>query len=361
MNSTFAEISAATPRSAAAPTARPPGTVLLTLLRRELWEHRYLWIGPLCVAGLLALCAVVGQVHLGLHDLSQLTSEDAKVALLTIVQWALSATFSVLALFIVSNYALDCLYAERRDRSILFWKSLPVSDGLTVSAKLLMALVVVPLGVFAISVLASLVFFAIVSVRAAVGSIPSIMTWNTLEWLRTELAMLLILLLAVLWYAPLVAYLMVVSAWARRRPFLLSTLPWVLAPILERIAFGTHYLWSFLRLPQLRDLCDACRRAHSHLLPSPRLAPRGDAARRPRFPRRASPTSTCGWGSPPPRRSCTQRPASAATATTPEPHAARDCLRGGRGSLRPAIDRAYHRDAERRLAVRRARMFNARA
>jgi ABC-2 type transport system permease protein len=245
MNSSFAEIADA-PSAAAVPAALPPGRVLFTLLRRELWEHRYLWIGPLCVAALLALCALVGQVHLGLPDLAQLASEPTKVALLTVVQWVLSATFLVLTLFIVSNYALDCLYAERKDRSILFWKSLPVSDGLTVGAKLLMALLVVPLGVFAISVPASLVFFAIVSVRTALGSIPAIMTWNTLEWLRTEIAMLLILLLAMLWYAPLVAYLMVVSAWARRRPFLISTLPWVLAPILERIAFGTRYLWHFL-------------------------------------------------------------------------------------------------------------------
>jgi ABC-2 type transport system permease protein len=245
MNSTFAEVSDS-PRAAAAPAERPPGRVLFTLLQRELWEHRYLWVGPLCVAALLALCAVIGQVHLDLRELAQLGEQPARVALLTVVQWALSTTFFVLTLFIISNYALDCLYAERKDRSILFWKSLPVSDGLTVGAKLLTALVVVPLGVFAISVLASLVFFAIVSVRTAMGNIPSIMAWDTLEWLRTELAMLLILLIALLWYAPLVAYLMVVSAWARRRPFLLATLPWVLAPILERIAFGTRYLWHFL-------------------------------------------------------------------------------------------------------------------
>jgi len=53
-------------------------------------------------------------------------------------------------------------------------------------------------------------------------------------------------MLAVLWYVPLGAYLLLISAWARRSPFLWATLPPVLAPLLERIVFGTHYLWHFL-------------------------------------------------------------------------------------------------------------------
>ena len=89
-------------------------------------------------------------------------------------------------------------------------------------------------------------FSAIVGARIAAGSLPPAIVWSTREWLRTELVMLLVLGLAVLWYAPLVAALMLVSAWARRSPFLWATLPLLLAPLLERIAFGTTYVWRFM-------------------------------------------------------------------------------------------------------------------
>ena len=68
-----------------------------------------------------------------------------------------------------------------------------------------------------------------------------------MEWLRTELTLFLVLALSVLWYAPWGAYLLAISAWAKRSPFLWATLPLVLAPILEHMVLGTRYLWDFLR------------------------------------------------------------------------------------------------------------------
>jgi ABC-2 type transport system permease protein len=247
MNSIFADAAGDTARSAAAHVATTSGHTLLTLVRRELWEHRALWICPLVVAVLLALSAVIGQVHLDLDEVAQIATEHQRVALFTIVQWALSVPLYLMMLIVLSFYLLDCLYAERKDRSILFWKSLPVSDGLTVVSKLLVALVVVPLGVFALALLVHLVFSAILAMRVAAGNLPAVLSWNTFEWFRTEIAMLATLVLAVAWYAPVAAYLLLVSAWARRSPFLWSCLPPVLAPILERIAFGTYYLAHFIR------------------------------------------------------------------------------------------------------------------
>jgi ABC-2 type transport system permease protein len=171
---------------------------------------------------------------------------QTKVALFTIVQWALSMPGFVAVLFVLFFYALDCLYAERKDRSILFWKSLPVSDGLTVWAKLLVALVVVPFGVFALALLAHLVYTGILGARVALGSLPPILTWNSYEWLRTEAVMFLMTLFGVLWYAPIAAYLLLVSAWARRAPMLWATLPFVLAPLLEWVAFGTRHVLDFI-------------------------------------------------------------------------------------------------------------------
>jgi ABC-2 type transport system permease protein len=168
------------------------------------------------------------------------------VALFTIILWVLAMPLYIVIVFVGSYYLLDCLYAERRDRSILLWKSLPVSDGLAVCAKLLVGLVVVPFGVFVLALLAQLLFTAILGVRVATGGLPPLLAWSTYEWLRTGVVMFLATLLAVLWYAPIGGYLLLLSAWVRRAPILWATLPFVLAPVLEWVAFGTHYLLSFI-------------------------------------------------------------------------------------------------------------------
>jgi ABC-2 type transport system permease protein len=229
-----------------APAAKRPGEVLLTLVRRELWEHRALWLAPLCMAALLALVAAIGRIHIDMDEAPQLTSESQRVALFSFIQFVLAIPLYLVALFVGSYYLLDCLYAERKDRSILFWKSLPVSDGLTVCSKLLVALVVVPFGVFALALLAHLVYTAILGARVSFGSLPPVLTWNSYEWLRTEAVMFLVTLFAVLWWAPIAGYLLLVSAWVRRAPILWATLPFVLGPVLEWVAFGTRYLLGFI-------------------------------------------------------------------------------------------------------------------
>jgi ABC-2 type transport system permease protein len=249
MSSTVADTAGA-PQATAARAAKPPGLVLLALIRREFWEHRYLWIAPLAVeAALIALGAIVGHAHLQLDggDFGAWANQHAqKVAAFTILQWALSVPLVVVLIGVVSWYALDCLYAERKDRSILFWKSLPVSDGLTVLSKALVALVVAPLMTFAVALVGYLVFAAILGIRMALGGIPSVIAWDLVEWFRTELAMLVMLVVAMLWYAPVVAAMLLLSVWARPNPFLWALLAPVVAPLIERIAFGTHYLSGFM-------------------------------------------------------------------------------------------------------------------
>jgi len=231
---------------ASPPAVIPASRVVLALIQREFWEHRALWLAPLVLAGLLALVATIGRVHIDLDDATRLGGQPQQVALATIIQWVLAMPLYVLIAFVGSYYLLDCLYAERKDRSILFWKSLPVSDGLTVSAKLLVGLVILPFGVFALALLAHFVFAAILGARVALGSLPKVLTWNGYEWLRTEAVMFVATLLAVLWYAPIAGYLLLVSAWVRRAPILWATLPLVLGPVLEWVAFGTRYLLSFI-------------------------------------------------------------------------------------------------------------------
>jgi ABC-2 type transport system permease protein len=231
----------------AAPAAAPallrragPLDTIVALVRRELWEHRALWIAPLVVEGLLALALLFGRFDLDLPD-GVLTVQQ-RVAILTIGQWAAAQIVFLVTSIVLGFYLLDCLYAERKDRSILFWKSLPLSDGLTVSSKFLVAAVGAPLGVFLLATVSDLVFLAIAAMRA-----PGTLSWSTYEWARTELALLLEVILATLWYAPVGAALLLLSAAIRRAPLLWATLVPVVMPILERVALGTHYIWDFER------------------------------------------------------------------------------------------------------------------
>jgi len=219
---------------------RRAGTLdtIVALVRRELWEHRSLWIAALVVEGLLAVALLLGRINMDLPE--QVLSAQQKVSIFTIIQWALAQPLFIVTAIVLGFYLLDCLYSERKDRSILFWKSLPLSDELTVGSKLLVAAVIAPLGVFLLASVANLLFAAILALR-----VPHALSWSTYEWLRTELVLLLEVALGVLWYSPIAAALLLFSAWIPRNPILWASLVPVVAPIVERVGLGTHFIWSF--------------------------------------------------------------------------------------------------------------------
>ncbi len=240
------------PTGVGAPHTAAPGATrptLRTLIRREFWEHTALWLVPLIVAAALAVVTIFAKtIGVRVNDVSiQQIDEPARILVLNMSQLLWVAVLYVAAAIVGAFVALDCLYAERKDRSILFWKSLPVSDGLTVLSKFLVIVAVAPLGIFLVAAVGHLLALGIWQLRAASGAVPDVATWNTLAWLRGECVILLCLILASLWYAPLVAASMLLSAWVKRSPLLWAILPLVLGCIFELIVFRTKHLWHFLQ------------------------------------------------------------------------------------------------------------------
>ncbi|MBV9345074.1 MAG: hypothetical protein JO341_05405 [Gammaproteobacteria bacterium] len=249
MNAPLAATAAGALPQATLRAGTTPARAFLTLVRREFWEHRSLWMAPTVAAALIALSALFGQVHLEASDIDAMRAQQpelVRVAFFTIGQWLLAMPIYLVMATVVTFYLLDCLYAERKDRSILFWKSLPVSDAQTVLAKLVTGLVVVPLGSWLLALVSFLVFFGIWSVRVSLGYAPDLAHWGTLAWVRMEWATLLAVLLAILWYAPLAALLQLVSVLVRRAPMMWLTLALIGGVIAERILLGTHYLWGLI-------------------------------------------------------------------------------------------------------------------
>ncbi len=228
------------PGTASAPAGRPP--VLRTLIRREFWEHRALWMAPLSVAVLLLVVAIIGKVN---YDFRFAALPEQRRALFGVfMAYSGLAQFMVLGI-VMWMYAGDCLYTERKDRSILFWKSMPVSDTLAVLSKLLVVMVIVPLGVYLVSAVTTLLMSGIYVVRAWQAHAGDLF-WDGGTWLRIQWVSLTAVVAGVLWFAPITAFLLLVSAWARRSVQLWVFLPPVILMIMERIALGTHHVMDVL-------------------------------------------------------------------------------------------------------------------
>jgi ABC-2 type transport system permease protein len=217
------------------------------LLQRELWEHRAIYVAPIVVAVLMTLGALTGQVsvngidhvEVGIVGASNLP-ENARAAVLSGIMIGLSTTF-VFAMWILTIfYALDSLYAERKDRSILFWRSIPITDAETVVSKLLTALIVIPLASFAMIVITHLVVFLITSVWVGVrGGNAWHLIWASAPFFDNWTATLIFLLALPLWLSPFIGWFLFVSAFTKRSPFLTAFLPLAVLPLLEKMIFDT--------------------------------------------------------------------------------------------------------------------------
>ena len=235
----------AAPRAAA--TTHPTHKFKL-LLKREFWEHKggFFW-APVIAGGislvLTLMAIIVGLVaarraadagHLELDginvsglDLGQLTqqmspqdmAEFANGINLSLVLGS-SWPFIVLA-FVVFFYSLGALYDERKDRSVLFWKSLPLSDTETVLSKVASAVLVAPAIAVGAALVTMFAFLLLISVVALLhnGS-PMTLIWGPGSPLSVALQLVASIPVYALWALPTVGWLLLCSAWARSKPFL---------------------------------------------------------------------------------------------------------------------------------------------
>jgi len=226
-------------------TTRP----FLTLVRRELWEHGSLFWAPLAMALMIIVVSLVsgmvkGSVDIDLGEgrpLPELFGDAEKQrGIFSLVMAGLVLPQLLVAFVVVFFYLLDCLFTERRDRSILFWKSLPVSDAKTVLSKLFVALVAVPFWSWVLSLVVGLVVFGVLAAQVSGTPAAGLGTWHGGTWLTVQAAMLGKMAIAALWYLPVAGWLLLVSVLAKRAPFLWATLPFLVLSLAERITLGSN-------------------------------------------------------------------------------------------------------------------------
>lgn len=252
--------------TSAASTSAPAPRPFLWLLRREFWENRggFLW-APVIAGGIVAflysLLAVIGSVagrnqfggnHMVIDGGS--ASEQVNRAIGSfgdgVLLVGIGLTAVVLA-FVVFFYALGSLYDDRRDRSVLFWKSLPISDRDTVLAKLTWAALLAPLIAVLVGILLGLVLWLVSALTLKVNGVSAgTAVFTHSHPLRVIGSVLGTVPVYVLWALPTLGWLMLCSAWARSKPFLWAVLVPILAcviismmGILPGIAIAHGKLW----------------------------------------------------------------------------------------------------------------------
>ena len=216
---------------------------------RELWENRSIYVAPLIVAAVQVFALAISTIGLAERRRAVLLLDDpVKQRAAIEATYDAAAMMMIFVVFIVGVfYCLDALHGERRDRSILFWKSLPVSDLTTVLSKITIPLVILPVIAFALVVCVQVIMLLISSVNLLAHGVSPATTFAHFPVFQNWLVMLYGLIAIALWHAPIYGWLLLVSGWARRATFLWAVLPLIVIQIFEKITFNTSYFGKMLQ------------------------------------------------------------------------------------------------------------------
>lgn len=257
-------------RAPARPAVTHSTHKLKLLLKREFWEHKggFFWapiwasaISLLFTLMALGMAEYVLRSHNGIHingkttinglDLGALTSqmspEDmAQLSQAISMSTATAMFWPLLVLgFVVFFYCLGSLFDERKDRSVLFWKSLPVSDRDTVLSKLASALLIAPAIATAIGILCMVAYLLLLSVFVLIhGANPFTLLWHPGNLLANAGVAIAALPIYALWALPSVGWLMLCSAWAKSKPFLWA----IMVPVFTGVLVSWFDLMSVFNL-----------------------------------------------------------------------------------------------------------------
>jgi ABC-2 type transport system permease protein len=220
------------------------------LLKREYWEHRggFLWT-PVWITGVILVFTVLGilsaevfhaqsHVHMGfsLDELrDNISASDWSEAgnALDMAQLMFGGLTSIGLFAVLFFYLLGALYDDRRDRSVLFWKSLPVTDASTVVSKALSAMLVAPVLAFAVATAAYIVFLVMVALWAGMHGLNALPAIFAAHPLGMFTRLLLTVPISALWALPAIGWLLFWSAYVRSKPFLWAVMIPVVALIVN--------------------------------------------------------------------------------------------------------------------------------
>ncbi|TWX64809.1 ABC transporter permease [Colwellia demingiae] len=229
-------------------------TIMKASIKKELWEFNGMltWV-PVTLAGVFIFIPLLGvilngvdmtELLIGLENLAQLQSSDRISEVFFVSAIALFSPFIAIGFIVQVYYFVTCLFDERRDQSVMFWRSLPVSDKMTIASKVLTGAIVIPVIFFMAATLLMLLILVLAVIACAVLSIGfDISLWGILagaDIISGVGYIWLTLVPIAIWLLPLYSWLMLASIYANKAPFLWAVLPIVALLVIEAIV--VHYL-----------------------------------------------------------------------------------------------------------------------
>lgn len=241
-----------------------------TLIQRELWEHRGAFMYTPAIIGCVLLVFVLmgaGSTFFWQLKIDGVEAMTKGALLMAETQipaaqleagvagflWGTALLWQSVLFIVLFFFCIGSLYDDRRDRSVLFWKSMPVSDVQTVASKVVMAAVVAPMLMMAAMIVGQiLLLIATGLVVLAHGGSAWKLIWSHAHPFTMWGQFIVVQGVQALFLLPLFGWLMLASSFARGKPFLWATLPPVVFAILESfIGFTTHFsiskvIWEFI-------------------------------------------------------------------------------------------------------------------
>ena len=242
-------------------------------VRREVWENRSIYIAPLIVATVVLFGFLISTIGLPERRQAVLMLDPAKAQAAIEAPYTMAAIMLILTASIVGVfYCLDALYGERRDRSVLFWKSLPVSDLTTLLSKATIPLIILPLVTFLIVIITQFLMLLWTSAILITHGMSPASTWTYFPLFRNFFILLYGLAAIAFWHAPIYGWTLLVSGWARRATFLWAVVPFLAIAFFEKITFGTSYFASMLK-DRLMGFAPKAFAFNTHSVDCPQLTP----------------------------------------------------------------------------------------
>ncbi len=222
----------------------------IALIKREIWEHRSIWVTPAAIASIVSLGVLAmlvfasgyaAELDVAIFGAQNIAGDAERKAALTGFFLGTSWIFVIALAILTVFYSLDSLYAERKDKSILFWRSLPVTDAETVVSKLITAVFVLPtvtvLGIIGTHLINLIVTSIWVSMKGADGGA---LIWGSVALFDNWAAAFIVVIATGIWMSPFIGWFLLVSAYTKRSPLLMAFLPLILIGLLEPIILRTH-------------------------------------------------------------------------------------------------------------------------
>jgi ABC-2 type transport system permease protein len=221
---------------------------LLWSVRRELWEFPSIYVAPLIVVALVLVGSLISMARTALQMRDANALNPMQQHELIQRPYDLAALFLMGITFLISIfYCLEAMQTERRDRSILFWKSLPVSDVVTVLSKMSIPVIVLPVIAVVLTIVTHVIMVLLNAlVLKGAGQSADLLWSHVALGQMWEMMLYHMLVLHGLWFAPFYGWLLLVSAWARRLAFLWAALPFVVIGVFEKMVFNSTGVGQWL-------------------------------------------------------------------------------------------------------------------